>query len=82
MDFFSSTDTIKRVENTSHTLKKMFATYVTDREFLQKVKDKIDNPTSKQIEDINRYFTKKKINEEYKLGKYKLSHTNVPLDKW
>ena len=33
MDFFSSTDTIKRVENTSHTLKKMFATYVTDREF-------------------------------------------------
>ena len=36
----------------------MFAIYVTDREFLQKVKDKIDNPTSKQTEDINRYFTK------------------------
>ena len=74
MDFFSSTDTIKRVENTSHTLKKMFTVYVTDREFLQKVKDKIDNPTSQQTEDINRYFTKEKINEEYKLG-----HTNVPL---
>ena len=70
MDFFSSTDTIKRVENTSHTLKKMFTVYVTDREFLQKVKDKIDNPTSKQTEDINRYFTlnpsKREANEGIK----------------
>lgn len=59
----------------------MFAIYITDREFLQKVKDKTSNPTSKQAGDINRYFTKEKINEEYELGKRKLSHTNVPLDR-
>ena len=46
----------------------MFAIYVTDREFLQKVKDKTDNLTSKQTEDVNRYFTKEKINEEYKFS--------------
>ena len=44
----------------------MSAIYVTDREFLQKVKDKTDNLISKQTEDVNRYFTKGKINEEYK----------------
>lgn len=80
MDFFSSKDPLKKVENASHKLEENVCNLYTDREFLQKVKDETNNPTSEQAGDINRYFTKEKINEEYELGKRKLSHTNAPLD--
>lgn len=58
----------------------MFAIFITDKEFLKKVKDNINNSTSKQAKNVsmNRYFTKEKTNEP---GKYKLSLTEVPLDK-
>lgn len=58
----------------------MFAIFITDKEFLKKVKDNTNNPTSKQAKDtsMNMYFTKEKTNES---GKCKLSLIEVPLDK-
>lgn len=56
----------------------MFAIFITDKEFLKKVKDNTNNPTGKQAKVMNRYFTKEKTNES---GKCKLSLTEVSFDK-
>lgn len=46
----------------------MFTTYVTGKEFLQKVKDKTNQPTTTLAKDMNRYFTKEKTNEDINQG--------------